>query len=181
MAEPTNSFKQFDYSLRPSKQVERKIMIEVLLRLSKANYTVSDYKYLGFGSPFYVDFVMFHKYLFIEKMVCVEWGDVERRMRFNKPFKFIKLRLGSLSKHIPMMRPSENFLVWLDYDRPLDQEMVQDIRDTLSRLGRGSIFIVTIDARPRLPKDEFDVTGMSRRTARTIHTQGVQGLVRSIR
>ena len=31
MARPSDSFKQFDYALRPSKQVERKIMIEVLL------------------------------------------------------------------------------------------------------------------------------------------------------
>jgi hypothetical protein len=161
MAEPANSFKQFDYSLRPSKQVERKIMIEVLLRLSKAHYSVSDYKYLGFGSVYYVDFVMFHKYLFIEKMICVEWGEVARRMKFNKPFKFIKLKLGPLSKHIPTIRPSEKFLVWLDYDRALDQDMVQDIDGTVGRLGRGSIFIVTIDARPRLPKDEFDVSGMS--------------------
>ena len=84
MAQPTDSFKQFNYSLRPSKQVERKIMIEVLLRLSKAGYTISDYRYLGFGSPYYVDFVMFHKYLFMKDMVCVEWGEVPKRMKFNK-------------------------------------------------------------------------------------------------
>jgi len=162
MAEPTDSFKQFNYSLRPSKQVERKVMIEVLLRLSKAGFTVSDYKYLGFGSVYYVDFVMFHKYLFIEKMLCFEWGDVARRMRFNKPFKFIQLKLGPLSKHIPSIRPRDKILTWLDYDRSLDQEMLQDIDGMVSRLGRTSIFIVTIDARPKLSKDVFDVDGLSR-------------------
>jgi hypothetical protein len=86
MARSTDSFKQFDYSLRPSKQVERKAMVEVLLSLSKAGYNIPDYGYIGFGSVYYVDFIMFHKYLFINKMVCVEWGDIERRMRFNKPF-----------------------------------------------------------------------------------------------
>jgi hypothetical protein len=123
MAQPTYSFKQFNYSLRPSKQVERKIMIEVLLRLSKAGYTISDYSYLGFGSPYYVDFVMFHKYLFIRNMLCVEWGEVPRRMKFNKPFKFIKLKLGALKAHIPSINPKTPYLVWLDYDRSLDQEM----------------------------------------------------------
>ncbi len=161
MAEPSNSFKQFDYSLRPSKQVERKVMIEVLHRLSEAGYAISEYKYLGFGSVYYVDFLMFHKYLFIENMVCVEWGDVARRMRFNKPYKFIKLKLGALSKHIPGIRPSEKHLIWLDYDRPLDPAMLQDINDTLVRLGRRSIFVVTIDARPRLPKSQFAVGEMS--------------------
>jgi hypothetical protein len=161
MAQPTDSFKQFDYSLRPSKQVERKIMIEVLLRLAKAGCNVSEYGYLGFGSVYYVDFVMFHKYLFIEKMTCVEWGDVEKRMRFNKPYKFIKLKLGALSKHIPGISSLEKLFVWLDYDRALDLEMLQDLQGMSSRLAPGSLLVVTTDARPKLPKDEFELEGMS--------------------
>lgn len=157
MAQPTDSFKQFHYGLRPSKQVERKIMIEVLLRLSRAGYNISDYIYLGFGSVYYVDFVMFHKYLFIQEMVCVEWGDVEKRMRFNKPFKFIKLKLGALLNHIPSMHRTKQYLVWLDYDRSLDSEMLQDIDGCLNRMARKSIFIITIDARPKLPMDQFDL------------------------
>jgi putative O-methyltransferase len=157
MASPTDSFKQFDYALRPSKQVERKAMIEVLLSLSKAGYPIPEYGYLGFGSIYYVDFIMFHKYLFINKMVCIEWGDVEQRMRFNKPFKFVKLKLMPLSSYIPGIRPRERILAWLDYDRPLDPEMMQDIDGMCSRLAPKSIFIVTTDARPRLPKDQFDL------------------------
>jgi hypothetical protein len=153
MPQPTESYKQFNYSLRPSKQVERKIMVEVLLRFATAEYHISGYKYWGFGSPYYVDFVLFHKYLFIEKMVCVEWGDVARRMRFNKPFKFIRLKLGALSKHIPSIQRKEKLLVWLDYDRALDPDMLQDIDGMVGRLAPGSIFIVTIDARPKLSCD----------------------------
>lgn len=161
MAVPTNSFKQFDYALRPSKQVERKIMIEVLLKLAKADYMISDYTYLGFGSVYYVDFVMFHKYLFIEKMVCVEWGEIGRRMRFNKPFKFIKLKLEPLANHIPTIKGNQQYFAWLDYDRSLDSELLQDIDGVVTRLSVGSIFVVTIDARARLPKDEFDIGGMT--------------------
>jgi hypothetical protein len=157
MAQPTESFKQLDYSLRPSKQVERKIMIEVLLRLSKAGYAVSDYSYLGFGSPYYVDFVMFHKYLFIQDMVCVEWAKVPKRMKFNKPFRFIKLSMGALSAHIPSMARTKMRLVWLDYDRSLDPEMLQDIDGCLNRMAKKSILVVTADARPKLRGDEFDL------------------------
>jgi hypothetical protein len=157
MARSTDSFKQFDYSLRPSKQVERKAMVEILLSLSKAGYAIPDYGYLGFGSVYYVDFVMFHKYLFINKMVCVEWGDIEKRMRFNKPFKFIKLKLIPLSSYIPSIRATERLLAWLDYDRSLDPEMLRDIDGMCSRLSRKSVFMVTVDARSRLPKDQFDV------------------------
>lgn len=157
MAQPSDSFKQFHYGLRPSKQVERKIMIEVFLRLSRVGYNISDYTYLGFGSVYYVDFVMFHKYLFMKEMICVEWGNVEKRMKFNKPFKFIKLKLGALMNHIPSMQRTKKYLVWLDYDRSLDPEMLQDIDGCLNRMARQSIFVITIDARPTLPKDQFDL------------------------
>jgi hypothetical protein len=172
MAHPTNSFKQFHYGLRPSKQVERRVMIEVLLALARIGYNLNNYTYLGFGSPYYVDFVMFHKYLFIEKMICVEWGDIERRMRFNKPFKFIKLRLGSLLSHIPTIKPTTKYLIWLDYDRPLDEEILQDIDGCMTRMAKNSIFIITVDARPKPQMDDFDVEEMTARqrelfTART--------------
>jgi hypothetical protein len=156
MAKPTDSFKQFDYSLRPSKQVERKIMIEVLLRLSAAGYPIRDYRCLGFGSPYYVDFVMFHKFLFINDMVCIEWANIPKRMTFNKPFRFIRLKMGALSSHIPSMPTKTRHLLWLDYDRSLDREILQDIDGCLNRMAPKSVLIVTIDARPRLPRDEFE-------------------------
>lgn len=172
MAGPADSFKQFDYALRPSKQIERKAIIEVLLRLCKAGYNIYEYAYMGFGSVYYVDFVMFHKYLFIDQMTCVEWGKIAKRMRFNKPFRFIKLKLGALSKHIPSIKPTQQLLIWLDYDRALDESMLQDVNGCLQRLGRKSIFIITIDARAKLPKDEFDLEDLTaeERDAETLRT-----------
>jgi hypothetical protein len=172
MPTPTDSFKQFDYALRPSKQVERKIIMEILLRLPLAGFKINEYSYLGFGSVYYVDFVMFHKYLFIDKMVCIEWGDIAKRMRFNKPFKFIKLLLGPFSQHIPSIRPNRRFLVWLDYDRSLDIDILQDIDGSVNRLGEASVFMVTVDARPKLPEDEFDLEEQSsqQREDQTVRT-----------
>src|SRR5262249_27673413 len=141
MAEPSYSFNKFNYSLRPSKQVERKIMIELLHRLYRAGYDIPEYTYIGFGSPFYVDFIMFHKYLYMKRMICVEWGDVPKRMRFNKPFKFIRLKMGALLNHLPDLNARTQYLVWLDYDRPLDDEMLRDIDGCVTRLSAGSVFI----------------------------------------
>lgn len=156
MAQPTDSYKQFHYGLRPSKQVERKIMIEVLLRLLRAGYDISNYAYLGFGSVYYVDFLMFHKFLFINDMVCVEWGNLRKRMMFNKPYKFIRLNMGALLNYIPKIRRTKKYLVWLDYDRSLDEEMLRDIDGCIMRLASRSIFVITVDARPKLPEDLFD-------------------------
>ena len=155
MPTPADSFKQFDYSLRPSKQVERKMIIEILLNLFRADYPVSEYRYVGFGSVYYVDFVMFHKYLFMEDMTCIEWSRIPKRMKFNKPFKFIDLKLQPLSLYIPAMNANRKYLAWFDYDRALDPDILQDIDGGLIRMAPGSVFIVTVDARPKLPKDLF--------------------------
>ncbi|HEY1378397.1 MAG TPA: O-methyltransferase, partial [Gemmataceae bacterium] len=52
-------------------------------------------------------------------------------------------------------------LVWLDYDRALDDEMLRDIDGCVSRLAPGSIFIVTVDARPRIAGSEYELSEMS--------------------
>jgi hypothetical protein len=156
MPTPTDSFKKFNYALRPSKQVERKVIVEILLGLSKAGYNIREYAYVGFGSVYYVDFVMFHKYLFIDRMICIEWGEIEKRMRFNKPYKFIKLRMMPLSQYIPSISKNEELLAWLDYDRSLDPDMLRDLDGMCARLSPSSILMVTLDARPRLPRDLFD-------------------------
>ncbi len=150
------SFNKFNYWLRPSKQVERKILIEKLLRLSHAGYDVSSYKYLGFGSVYYADFIMFHKYLFIKDMDCVEHGEIPKRMKFNKPYQFITLKLRSYSQVAEKIRRTIPYLVWLDYDYPVTAEMLQDIDTTMQRLRRRSIFLVTIEGRPRLPNNHED-------------------------
>ena len=74
------SYEKFNYLLRPSKQVERKLFIETLHRLRDADYPICSYTYVGLGSIFYADFILFHKYLYIDRMICAERDEVERRM-----------------------------------------------------------------------------------------------------
>src|SRR4051794_34072109 len=105
-----DSFNKFNYWLRPSKQVERKILIEKLLRLAQNGYDIPKYTYLGFGSVYYVDFIMFHKFLFIEKMECIEHGKIPRRMRFNKPYKFITLKLRAYEEVAERIRRNTDYL-----------------------------------------------------------------------
>src|SRR5690349_305833 len=145
------SYDKLDYSLRPSKQVERKLFIETFHRLAQVGYPLSDYSYLGFGSVSYIDFILFHKYLFIDKMRCVEHGPIPRRMRFNKPFSCIKLRMQPMSSVIPTISRSKPHLVWLDYDYGLNSTILEDIDSCIRALSQKSILIITVDAERRLP------------------------------
>lgn len=148
------SYEKINYLIRPSKQVERKLFIEALHRLSKVGYNMSEYTYLGFGSVFYADFVLFHKYLYINNMICVESANIPKRMDFNKPYWFIKLKMKPVSEVLPELGPKERYLVWLDYDCVLNQDVLDDVHGFANSLCPGSILIITIEAEPKLPDPE---------------------------
>jgi len=150
------SFNKFNYLLRPSKQVERKLFIEALHKLAGTGFSISDYTYLGFGSPYYADFLLFHKYLYINKMICVEKADIPKRMKFNRPFNFIKLKLMTVGEVLPTLNRTQKYLVWLDYDCLLNEEVLRDLSSCIHLLAPGSILIITVEAEPTLPEEEDD-------------------------
>ena len=155
-ARVAKSYEKFNYLLRPSKQVERKLFIETFHHLCEAGYKISDYTYVGLGSVFYADFIMFHKYLYVDTMVCAEWGPIHQRMKFNKPFDFVKLIMKPVSKVVFTLNRKAKYLVWLDYDRPLDSGILEDLDAFMQILSPGSILLITVEAEPRLGEGEFE-------------------------
>ena len=145
------SYEKVNYVIRPSKQIERKLFMEAVHCLSRSGYPLSEYTYLGFGSVYYADFILFHKYLYIDHMICVEAADIPVRMTFNKPYDFNKLEMRPVSNIIANISPKKKYLAWLDYDVPLDMDIISDVDGFLGTLGPGSILILTIEAEPRVP------------------------------
>lgn len=152
------SFVKFNYSLRPSKQVERKLIVELLHRLSIAmpDYDFGSYTYVGLGSVYYTDFVLFHKYLYMTKMICVERENIPKRMEFNRPYDFIKLYMKPFSDVIPELHREARHVVWLDYDSVISVEQLWDISGVIRVLAPGSFLLVTVDGEPRIPADLED-------------------------
>lgn len=148
------SFEKIDYFLRPSKQVERKLIIEALQKLSKAGHFIHEYTYLGLGSVFYVDFLLFHKYLHIDSMICAEIEDCPDRMDFNKPYEFIDLQMRPVGDVIPEINREKPHFVWLDYDFTIDQDVLADLRKCLHVLAPGSVLLLTVAS------DLFNLTNL---------------------
>ena len=154
-AAPGGSYLKFDYALRPSKQVERMLIVEMLHHLSQdlPNLRLSEYSYVGFGSPYYTDFILFHKYLYIKHMVCIEGKPIPKRMDFNKPYDFIDLWMEMFSAFLPRLDRQTPHVLWLDYDTPLSGEHIKDIQGAANVLQAGSFLFVTLDADGRIPDD----------------------------
>lgn len=138
------SFEKIDYFLRPSKQVERKLIIEALQKIAKAGHYIHDYTYLGLGSIYYVDFLLFHKYLLIDNMICAERFNYPNRMDFNKPYEFIKLTMKPVGEVVQSIDREKRYLIWLDYDFTLDNDVLSDIRKCLHVMSPGSILLTTV-------------------------------------
>jgi hypothetical protein len=149
MSYPTESYLRVQYELRAAKQVERRMIIDTLQMLALTGFHISEYQYTGFGSVYFVDFILFHKLLGIKRMLSAEDSlSIKKRVDFNKPFDCVEVKMGSIGDVIPQLSKDREHLLWLDYDSVLSEEHLQDTWLAAAHLPRRSVLLVTIDVEP---------------------------------
>ncbi len=149
MAALTRSYLKVPYDLRPAKQVERRMLIDALGRLTHAQFPISEYQYTGMGSIYFVDFLLFRKLLGIRRMLSVEADDsIPKRLRFNRPFKDVEICNAPIAEVIPTLSRDRRHLLWLDYDSVIYREHVEDIVNAAAVLSIESILLITLDVEP---------------------------------
>jgi len=144
---PTRNDEIIDYSIRPAKNIERKMICEALARLSILS-SIRTYHYIGFGSSYFVDLIMFHKALGIQKLTSIEGNpDMEERVRFNTPYSCVDVKIGMSTDLLPEVEWDENkSILWLDYISPLTGYMFSDLTTFFTRALSGSVFIISVNA-----------------------------------
>ncbi|MGW0772693.1 O-methyltransferase [Streptomyces sp. NPDC002835] len=137
-----------DYQLRPSKAVQRHMIVDICRRLT-AMARVEEYQYIGFGALEFVDFHLMHRALNISEMISIE-ADVPsiERYLFNRPFKTVQVLPGRASAVLPDLNWERLSIVWLDYTQRLDEEVIHDVTLLCGRLQPGSALFVTLNAHP---------------------------------
>jgi len=109
------SFENINYMFRPKKQIERKIFIELFQKIQHAlNTNISEYQYIGLGSIYYYDFILFHKYLNIKDMVSLDDKDYPNRFEFNKPFDFITFKQMLTTEFLSNNEIDKRSFIWFD-------------------------------------------------------------------
>lgn len=142
----TASYQLIDYSVRPAKFAERKMLSEMLGRL-KVFGSLETYRYVGFGSIWFSDCVLFHRALGIEHMVSIERElEHEARFEFNNPYRGIELRMGESTDVLPGLDWNQRSIVWLDYDDPLSPAILDDVRTVATRASPGTALIVSVQS-----------------------------------
>ena len=149
MSESARSYLSVAYDLRPSKQVERRMLLDFFRRLASCGIEVEKFRYTGMGSIHFIDHILFHKFLGIDKLVSVERDvDISKRIKFNKPFDSVEIEMMEIGDYINKLDQNEKHIVWLDYDYRLTSDILDDVRSSAHLLSSESLIFVTVDAEP---------------------------------
>jgi len=128
------------------------MLVDAFQRLGQAGFQVRDYQYTGFGSIYFVDFHLFHKLLGIRNLLSVEHDQsLEDRVKFNCPFDCVNFEIASAADVIPTLSPDRQHILWLDYDYPVTQDLLQEVYLAGSQLSPRSILLITVDVEPPVP------------------------------
>lgn len=152
------SFKTINYMFRPKKQIERKILIEFFQNMQhELNINISEYRYIGLGSIYYYDFILFHKYLNIRDMVSLDDKEYSKRFEFNKPFDFITFKNISTTEFLSNNELDKKSFIWFDYDSSLiyynkkhklfvsNEGIFDDIRIITNKSKELDLFVLTVN------------------------------------
>lgn len=142
------SYREVNFSVRAAKSIERKMIAETLLRLDRLA-PLNSYRYVGFGSIFFADFLIFHRTLGITSMLSIEKQAInEERFRFNLPLGCVDLDFRPSNQALPSLDWSRSSIVWLDYDSQLDIAVLGDVEAVAGQAGPWSVLIITVNAQP---------------------------------
>ena len=153
------SYERINYILRPKKQIERKIIIELL----RSVVGIQNYSYIGLGSIYYYDFILFHKYLNITKMVSLDYEDTLKRFKFNIPYDFIEFQNSKTTDYLKELTFNPRIIIWFDYDSSLfnsagqvNQAILEDVEIIARQATSPTFFMLTVNVGPPKKRDLQD-------------------------
>jgi hypothetical protein len=148
----SRSYEDINYAIRPAKCIERKMIVESLGRLSKLD-SLESYRYIGFGSAYFSDFIFIHRSLGMNDLVSIEKDEFNReRFDFNCPFSCVDIIYGLSTQVLPTLNWDKKTILWLDYEDPVNQSSLEDIGYFCSNAVPRSVIIVTVNANPGPPE-----------------------------
>lgn len=145
-----SSFDSINYSLRPSKSIQRQVVFDGV-KLLQTQLNLDRLMYVGFGSIWFTDFVIAHRVLGVDDMISIEGNEVGyKRAVFNSPYATVRVEPGMSGEVLPKLFAEEGirnrpWLLWLDYDYELKESIIDDIRSVIENAPINSILLTTFN------------------------------------
>lgn len=143
----TAHWENVHYVQRPAKNIERKMIAEVLGILG-SYVKLGRFQYVGFGSIYFVDFALFHRRLGISRMTSIEMessSEAQKRVSFNRPFRFVKVQFGHSNDVLPTHDWRAPCIVWLDYNGRMGDEVFADVSTVVAKATPPFVLLVTVN------------------------------------
>lgn len=145
------SFEKVNYSIRPNKNVERKLMLETIERINE-RIPLDNHKYIGMGSLWFVDFIMMHRRLGLADLVSFERPTRANRARFNRPYACIRVDPRDFADYIDSAKQIRKPLIaWVDSDEKWNSPIVGQVITLAGLAPANSLIVLTLDA--TIPED----------------------------
>jgi hypothetical protein len=132
------SFERLDYGLRANKNIERKLVFDVLSSAARM-IGFANHRYIGFGSMWFTDFRIAHRELGIDDMISMEYDEHAPRSDFKKPFSSVTV--------LPAEDWARPYIAWFDFDGTLDVNVVTMINAFIRNCAADSALLMTVNAR----------------------------------
>ena len=137
------------YNLRPTKQAERRILLDFLKCANEVGLSVSDCRYVGMGGTAFYDFHLMHRFLGINRMVSLERDpNIFPRCEFNRPFDFINVQNKTVASFLAEDDELVPTIYWFDYDDGFGPDIIADIISLGTQVRLGGFAFVTVYADP---------------------------------
>ncbi len=150
------------YDIRPSKQIERRLVFESLQSAAVAGLSVSEKPFIGMGGVRFVDFLLANRLLGIRRFESIEHdADILARCVFNRPFHDIAVFDGNSSEYIAAKGFQEPAIVWFDYERGVSTDLKDDMISLSGSVRPGTFVFVTATA--ELPPALRSINGLGKR------------------
>ena len=146
---PRSTGKFISYDIRPAKQSERLILVDMLKAASDSGLPIGRYRYVGMGANRFYDFLLMHRYLGIADMISLEHDEgFFERAKYNAPYKFIDVRNISSADFIAADDKKAPSIYWLDYDGGISKQIISDINDYADAAKIGDFIFMTVSGNP---------------------------------
>ena len=139
---------EINYQIRPAKAIQRKMVCSLIKEIQLKGGLIN-FRYIGMGAKFFADFVLMHNQFGIKKMLSIEaQSESQLRYDFNKPLGFIEMKYGYSYEILPQVENwnEQNNLVWLDYDGPFIDKVLDDINTTVINAHSGDMLLITVNS-----------------------------------
>ena len=193
-----NSNMTINYTVRPCKSVERKMMCEMISAIGEISpITDSTSRYIGMGAKFFTDFSLIHRMFGLTEMYSIEKSSSEediKRFEFNKPYNCITMifqRTTDFLNSTKFPPKDKRNIIWLDYDGGFRSDMLQDVQISVKKSSSFSLIFVTMNIdfgskyKAACPSDKLEIFNI--RVGNDNYTKNVRpkdlagdGLIRSI-